>query len=183
MEHKRTITIRSLEHKSEFGSLPCYAVRRGVTRERQRREPAEEEFGGRVNNFVEVTSGAGVVERVFGAFVLKQYAVVASLQHQVPEPSHLADRGDLVARPALNQRRRIPVSHELDRRVLDQGRSSRRRARDDHRPNCHLTLDVTNPARVLRPISGSAQPPAGRRRCSRRCSWRPGRSAGTRLKL
>jgi hypothetical protein len=43
-----------------------------------RREPAREEFGGRVDDVVEVPGGARVVEHVSGTFVLKQYAVIAA---------------------------------------------------------------------------------------------------------
>jgi hypothetical protein len=60
------------------------------------------------------------VEPVLGAFVLKQYAVIADPRHHVPEPPHRVDGCDLVARPVLDQRRRIPGPHELSRRVLDQ---------------------------------------------------------------
>ena len=83
------------------------------------REPVEEEFGRRVDNLVEVSSGAGVMEPVFGAFVLKQCTVIACLEHRVPEPSRLPDRRNLIMRPVLNQHWRISSSHELNRRVLD----------------------------------------------------------------
>jgi hypothetical protein len=84
------------------------------------REPVEQEFGGRVDDLVEVPSGTGVMERVSGAFVLQHYAVIASLHHHVPEPSYRADRRNLVVPPVLNQRGRISGPDKLDRRVVSQ---------------------------------------------------------------
>ena len=81
---------------------------------------AEEEFRGRIDNVIEVPTRAGVMERVPGVFVFKQQTVVASMRHRVPEPANLADRRNLVVRPMLNQRWRIPGPHKFDRRIRHQ---------------------------------------------------------------